>query len=51
VLGNIPEVQASAGEGRARLIETVAQLLAGDEQGWRGRLGAVMYENTLADVL
>ena len=48
--GNTPEVQASAGDGRARLFEIVAQLLAGDEQRWRGRLGALMYENTLADV-
>jgi superfamily II DNA/RNA helicase len=50
LLGNTSEVQVSAGDGRARLFEIVAQILAGDEQGWRGRLGALMYENTLVDV-
>jgi len=45
------QIQASAGDGRARLFEIVAQILAGDEQGWRGRLGALMYENTVADVM
>ena len=49
LLGRIPEVQASAEAGRARLFEIVAQLLAGDEQAWRGQLGALMYENTIAD--
>jgi hypothetical protein len=49
-LGNTPEVQASAGDGRARQFEIVARLLAGDEQGWRGRVGALMYENTVVDI-
>lgn len=49
LLGTIPEIQASAGDGRARLFEIVSQLLAGDEQGWREHLGALMYDNTVAD--
>lgn len=49
LLGNIPEVQASAGDGRTRLFEIVTQLLAGDEQGWRRQLGALMCDNTIAD--
>ena len=49
LLGSTPEAQASAGDGRGGLLEIVAQLLVGDEQGWRGRLGVLMYENTVAD--
>jgi len=50
LLGTIPEVQTSARDGQARLFEIVSQLLAGDEQGWREHLGALMYDNAAADL-
>lgn len=50
LLGRIQEVQASVEDGRARLFEIVAQLLAGNEQAWRGQLGALIYKNTVADM-
>lgn len=50
LLGATPEVQAVVGGGRAILFTAVAQLLEADEQGWRGRLGVLIYDNTVADI-
>jgi ATP-dependent DNA helicase len=49
LLGTRLEVQALVGADRRTLLEKVAQLFEVDEEGWRGRLGALIYQNTLAD--
>jgi helicase len=50
LLGATAEVGAAAGAVRAMPLETVGQLLHANGAGWRGRLGALTYENMMADV-
>lgn len=50
-LGVTPEIAAVAGARREIMHEVVAQLLVTDEDVWRARLGALVYENTLDDIV
>jgi hypothetical protein len=50
VLGATVEISGAIGAVRAVLLGIVRQLLQTDEPAWLERLGALIYENTMADV-
>jgi helicase len=50
LLANNIDVASSVEVGRIFLLATASQVLRQDADGWRARLGDLVYENTLADV-